>query len=105
MAAEKLEGEFSKTEVVAQIWVYGNSLESTLVAVVVPESHILTDWAKQAGVEGDLAAICKSDKVSVHASLIISELSTDWSRDDLIDIFSHVLVRVKGGKGSFCEGM
>ena len=36
MAAEKIEAAYKKNSLVEQIWVYGNSLESTLVAIVVP---------------------------------------------------------------------
>ena len=32
-----------------QVWVYGNSYESTLVAIVVPQKHELMGWAKQNG--------------------------------------------------------
>lgn len=36
VAAEKIEAAYKKNSLVEQIWVYGNSLESTLVAIVVP---------------------------------------------------------------------
>ena len=36
IAAEKIEAAYKKNEMVEQIWVYGNSFESTLVAIVVP---------------------------------------------------------------------
>ena len=36
VAAEKIEAAYKKNSLVDQIWVYGNSLESTLVAIVVP---------------------------------------------------------------------
>lgn len=36
IAAEKIEAAYKKSGMVEQIWVYGNSLESTLVAIVVP---------------------------------------------------------------------
>ena len=44
VAVEYLEGIFSRTEAVDQIWVYGNSFESSLVAVVVPQHW----WLKKA---------------------------------------------------------
>jgi long-chain acyl-CoA synthetase len=37
IAAERLENTYSTAQIVEQIWVYGNSYESQLVAVVVPD--------------------------------------------------------------------
>jgi long-chain acyl-CoA synthetase len=36
----------------SQVWVYGNSFESTLVAVVVPKADAIKDWAKANGKTG-----------------------------------------------------
>ena len=41
IAAEKIEAAYKKNEMVEQIWVYGNSFESTLVAIVVPTGKTL----------------------------------------------------------------
>lgn len=35
-----------------QIWVYGDSYQSKLIAVVHPKPHALKQWAKDSGVEG-----------------------------------------------------
>lgn len=40
VAAEKIEASYKKNMLVEQIWVYGNSLESTLVAIVVPAGTV-----------------------------------------------------------------
>ena len=56
----------------AQIWVYGNSFESSLVAVAVPNQPALEDWAKSNGVEGDYATLCKSPRAQ---EFILSELT------------------------------
>lgn len=64
IAAEKIEAAYKKNEMVEQIWVYGNSFESTLVAVVVPtgEGGPLQEWASQKGVASDLPSICRNDE-------------------------------------------
>lgn len=49
-----------------QIWVYGNSFESTLLAVCVPNEPALTEWARSNGVEGDFAQICKDPKAEAY---------------------------------------
>ena len=43
-----------------QIWVYGNSLRSCVVAVVVPNATKLMAWAKENGVKGNLEEVCAS---------------------------------------------
>nr|PNR52447.1 hypothetical protein PHYPA_008821 [Physcomitrium patens] len=49
-----------------QIWVYGNSLESTLVAVCVPNQPKVEEWAKNNGLMGDFARICRDPKTHAH---------------------------------------
>jgi long-chain acyl-CoA synthetase len=44
----------------SQIWVYGNSFESTLVAVAVPNEKALMDWASSNGEDGNFTTVCKS---------------------------------------------
>ena len=45
-----------------QVWVYGNSFESFLVAVVVPEKQAIEDWAALNGKSGDYAEFCNDPK-------------------------------------------
>ena len=58
------------TDVVEQIWVYGNSYESFLVAVVVPNKRELLAWAKeQGGLPSDFAELCATPEASVTPPL------------------------------------
>jgi long-chain acyl-CoA synthetase len=66
VAVENLESIYGQCDAVDQIWVYGNSFESTLVAVCVPNQPALEEWAKSNGVEGDFTAICKDPKAQAH---------------------------------------
>jgi long-chain acyl-CoA synthetase len=52
IAVEQLESQFSRNEAVEMIWVYGNSHESSLVAVVVPKESWLQ---KYSGAEDEMA--------------------------------------------------
>ena len=52
VAAEKLEGVYTKSHLVAQAFVYGDSLHAVLVAVVVPSEDGARLWAKSNGMEG-----------------------------------------------------
>ena len=51
-------------DLVDQIWVYGNSYESTLVAIVVPDKKQLMGWAKENGMGSDFKAVCQKPEVS-----------------------------------------
>lgn len=54
-----------------QIWIYGNSFESSLVAIIVPCQAVLEDWAKATGLEGDFQNLCTNDTVKKY---VLSEL-------------------------------
>ncbi|KAA8493489.1 Fatty acyl-CoA synthetase A [Porphyridium purpureum] len=49
VSPERLEAEYAKATLVAQIWVYGNSLEDSLIAVVVPDTIEAKKWAEHHG--------------------------------------------------------
>lgn len=48
--------------IILQIWVYGNSYESYLVAVVCPSKIQIEHWAKEHNVSGDFESICQNSK-------------------------------------------
>ncbi|KAI8341217.1 hypothetical protein BC941DRAFT_510427 [Chlamydoabsidia padenii] len=63
VAPEKIEGVYQKHELVAQAFIYGNSLQSSLVAIIVPARGPFTKWANKLVDDED---IYKSDKVKVE---------------------------------------
>ena len=63
---ERLEETYKTASVVEQVWVYGNSFESALVAVVVPDKAALLQWASKASVQGSYEQICSSVKAEQH---------------------------------------
>ena len=51
----------------AQAFVYGDSLQAALVAIIVPDEEILKKWAKENGLsEKSFQELCKTEKVKVH---------------------------------------
>lgn len=64
VAVEKVEGELKKFEMLEQLWVYGNSFENCLVAVVVPVEAKMMAWAKSHHIKGDFKEVCATPQVS-----------------------------------------
>ncbi|TVU24850.1 hypothetical protein EJB05_27310 [Eragrostis curvula] len=62
VAVEVLESAYMQSPLVASVWVYGNSFESFLVAVVVPERQALEEWAAANNKSGDFAELCNDLK-------------------------------------------
>ncbi|CAO3594617.1 unnamed protein product [Absidia cylindrospora] len=63
VAPEKIEGVYQKHELVAQAFIYGNSLQASLVAVVVPDKDTFDRWAKD---RADGQDIYRSDTVKAE---------------------------------------
>jgi long-chain acyl-CoA synthetase len=80
VAVEKVEAVYKRSRVVEQIWVYGNSFEASLVAVVVPKEDALQAWAAANGVQGDFRALVGDARAAEH---VLSELSKVGKEDKL----------------------
>ena len=50
IAPEKVENKITQSHLIAQAFVYGDSLQHFLVAVVVPDRPVLEKWAADSGV-------------------------------------------------------
>ncbi|KAG9440845.1 hypothetical protein H6P81_021010 [Aristolochia fimbriata] len=72
IAIESIESKYGRCPLVTSVWVYGNSFESFLVAVVVPERKAIEDWAAVAAEKGDFETHCKSPKARKY---ILDELN------------------------------
>ncbi|KAJ0818287.1 putative long-chain-fatty-acid--CoA ligase [Helianthus annuus] len=73
VSVENLESIFSLVPIVDAIWIYGNSFESFLVAVVNPNKELLESWAAVNGVPGDFDTICENSKTNAY---ILGELTS-----------------------------
>ncbi|XP_074316000.1 long chain acyl-CoA synthetase 1-like [Silene latifolia] len=71
IALEYLEKIYAVSPIVEDIWVYGDSFKSMLVAVVVPNEDYSQKWADQNGYQGNFTQLCsRADlKTYVHSEL------------------------------------
>lgn len=60
-----------------QIWVYGNSFESSLVAVANPNQQALERWAEQNGVTGSFAELCEHPRAREHILAELTKIAKD----------------------------
>jgi len=63
VAPERIEAVYARNPWIGNIFIHGDSMRPYLVALVVPAPDKLTAWAKEKGIEGDVAALCANPKV------------------------------------------
>eukprot|EP00842_Homolaphlyctis_polyrhiza_P004935 jgi/Hompol1/5442/HPOL_001936-RA len=74
VAPEKVEMVYAKHELVAQVFVYGDSLQSSIVAIIVPDEGSFTDWAAEQGVTGKpFAELCKDPKLAAGVVKVLGQ--------------------------------
>ena len=72
VAVEHVESVLKKNTLFDQIWVYGNSFENFLVAVVVPNEAQVLAFAEEKKLSGSYAELCADDKVK---KFVLDELT------------------------------
>ncbi|CAK9163063.1 unnamed protein product [Ilex paraguariensis] len=72
VAVENLENIYGLFPDIDMIWIYGNSFESFLVAVVNPNKQAIEHWAEENGVSGDFDSLCENPKVKEY---VLGELT------------------------------
>ncbi|XP_058262007.1 long-chain-fatty-acid--CoA ligase 5 isoform X3 [Hemibagrus wyckioides] len=71
IAPEKIENVYVRCGTVAQVFVHGDSLQSCLVAIVVPDAETLPSLAEKLGVKGSFEQLCKNQQIK---KAILSDL-------------------------------
>ncbi|PSS11314.1 Long chain acyl-CoA synthetase [Actinidia chinensis var. chinensis] len=66
VAVENLENVYGLVPDIDSIWIYGNSFESFLVAVVNPNQQALERWAEENGVSGDFNSLCENPRAKEY---------------------------------------
>ncbi|KAH7664965.1 long-chain acyl-CoA synthetase protein [Dioscorea alata] len=77
VAVENIESAYAQCSLITSIWVYGNSFESFLVGVAVPEKQALENWAAANDLTGNYVELCKHPKSRKY---IMEELNNTGRR-------------------------
>lgn len=59
----KVQNAYLRSEFVAQVYVTADSRKPYAVAIVVPDPEVLEPWAKEKGISGDMASLCRNEGV------------------------------------------
>lgn len=74
---EKLENKFCQHPLIAQCFVYGDSLQNFLVMVVVPDKEPLEKWAKESGITGEFSELLQKEEVNAHYMSELKRISKE----------------------------
>lgn len=104
VAAEKIEETLGKSPMVGQVWVYGHSETTQLVAVVTPDFENFIPWAQQKGL-----AMCPTDLPAVIESGAEELCQTKEAKEFFLDEFKRLakedgLNGFEVPKGVYVEG-
>ncbi|XP_007051189.2 PREDICTED: long chain acyl-CoA synthetase 1 isoform X1 [Theobroma cacao] len=80
VALEYLENVYGTTPIVDDVWVYGNSFKSMLVAVVVLHEDNAKKWANLNGHTGSLSELCSVNQLQ---SYVLSELKSTAEKNKM----------------------
>uniref|UniRef100_A0A668AWJ5 Long-chain-fatty-acid--CoA ligase n=1 Tax=Myripristis murdjan TaxID=586833 RepID=A0A668AWJ5_9TELE len=86
IAPEKIENVYVRSEPVAQVFVHGDSLQSCLVGIVVPDPEVLPSFAQKLGIRGSLEELCKNMEIK---KAILSDM-TKLGREAGLKSFEQV---------------
>ncbi|XP_066572975.1 long-chain-fatty-acid--CoA ligase 6 isoform X2 [Amia ocellicauda] len=92
IAPEKIENIYIRSEPVSQLYVHGDSLQSCLVGIVVPDPEVMPAWAKKKGFEASYGDLCKNKEVKkaiMEDMVRLGKASGLHSFEQVKDIYIH----------------
>eukprot|EP00826_Nyctotherus_ovalis_P050113 TRINITY_DN610_c0_g3_i2.p1 TRINITY_DN610_c0_g3~~TRINITY_DN610_c0_g3_i2.p1 ORF type:complete len:575 (-),score=138.99 TRINITY_DN610_c0_g3_i2:150-1874(-) len=73
VAPERIENILNNSPWVNQIFVYGNSYQNYLIALIVPLEHAVMKWAKDSDIKGSFEDICHNNQLN---KVILKDLTS-----------------------------
>uniref|UniRef100_A0A673ZWF0 Long-chain-fatty-acid--CoA ligase n=1 Tax=Salmo trutta TaxID=8032 RepID=A0A673ZWF0_SALTR len=89
ISPEKIENIYIRCEPVTQLYVHGDSLQSCLVAIVVPDPETMPAWALKKGMEGSYRDLCKNTKAIMEDLQRLGKASGLHSFEQVKNIHIH----------------
>ncbi|XP_036445024.1 long-chain-fatty-acid--CoA ligase 6 isoform X1 [Colossoma macropomum] len=92
ISPEKIENIYIRSEPVSQLYVHGDSLQSCLVGIVVPDPEVMPSWAQKKGLEGSYEDLCKNmelKKAILDDLVRLGKASGLHSFEQVKDIYIH----------------
>lgn len=77
VAAEKVQNIYAKSDLIAQIFIHGESTETFAIAIVVPQKKKFQELASSKGVEGGYEELCKSEKMRAQMVSALSKIGKE----------------------------
>lgn len=77
VAPEKIENILLHSPFIAQVFVYGDSLQSSLVGIVIPDEEVVVSWAEKNGLKSYFADLCQNSLLYDVIMRDILRLSAD----------------------------
>ncbi|KAF3704162.1 Long-chain-fatty-acid--CoA ligase 5 [Channa argus] len=92
IAPEKIENVYVRSAPVAQVFVHGDSLQSCLIAIVVPDPEFLPGLAKSLGCQGSIEELCKNKEIKKAILSDMTKLGKEAglkSFEQVKDVYLH----------------
>uniref|UniRef100_A0A671L3G4 Arachidonate--CoA ligase n=1 Tax=Sinocyclocheilus anshuiensis TaxID=1608454 RepID=A0A671L3G4_9TELE len=89
ISPEKIESIYIRSEPVSQLYVHGDSLQSCLVGIIVPDPEVLPSWAQKKGFEGCYDELCENKKAILDDMVRLGKASGLHSFEQVKDIHVH----------------
>lgn len=87
---EKIENIYIRSQYIEQVYVYGESLKSCIVAVVVPDVDVIKCWAHENHISGTLSVLCNNQAIK---DLIMSDM-VSWGKEGGLRSFEQVILNL-----------
>lgn len=83
---DKIESVYLRSQYVHQIFVYGESLKSCIIGIVVPKVNVVKSWALEHGIPGTLSVLCANEEVK---AAVMDDIIT-WGQEAGLKSYEQV---------------